>query len=335
MKFKSFFSTIDSHTGGQPTRTIIGGIPPIPGESISQKMLYLQKNMDWIRRSLMFEPRGHSIMSGAILVEPIDKRADYGVIFIETGGYLPMCGHDTIGVCTALVESGMVEVTEPETIITLETPAGLTQARVEVRDCTAVSVSLKNIPSFVMAADTEVDVPGFGKIVMDVAYGGNPYIIVPASAFDLQLKPETASQIIDLGRLIRTSLNSQIKIQHPEKPFIDCCTHVQFYSEPSSQNAHAKNAVFFANSGIDRSPCGTGTSARLALLHAQGKLAVNEEFIHESIIGSIFKARILEKTKVGEFEAVIPEITGSAHIIGFNHLVIDPEDPHKFGYLLD
>lgn len=335
MRFNRLFSTIDTHTGGQPTRTVIGGMPPIPGDDVARKMLYMRDNMDWVRTSLMFEPRGHSVMSGAILVEPTHPDADYGVIFIETGGYLPMCGHDTIGVCTALVEAGMVDVTEPETIIVLETPAGLTRTRVHVQEGKTAGVTLKNIPSFVMASNKEIDLPGFGKIVLDVAYGGNPYAILPAESLNLELKPENASRIIELGRLVRKAVNERIRVRHPEKEFIDCCTHVEFYSEPTTPGADAKNAVFFAESGIDRSPCGTGTSAKVALLHAQGKLAVGEEFVHESIIGSIFKARIVEETKVGLFDAVVPEITGSAHVMGFNHIVIDPDDPHKHGYLLD
>ena len=335
MRFNRLFSTIDTHTCGQPTRTIIGGMPPIPGENIDQKMSYLKNNKDWIRTALMFEPRGHSIMSGAVLVEPTDKKADFGVIFIETGGYLPMCGHDTIGVCTALVETGMVEAIEPHTDIVLETPAGLAYTKVHVKDGKAISVTIKNIPSFVMVQDIELEVPGYGNIYMDVAYGGNPYIILPAFSFDLEIKPEAASQIIKIGTLVRETFNKQVKIQHPDKPFINTCTHVQFYSAPTTQGANLKNAVFFAENGIDRSPCGTGTSAKLALLHAQGKISIGEEFVHESIIGSLFKARIIETTKVGSYNAIIPEITGTAHVTGFNHLVIDPDDPYKHGYLLN
>lgn len=335
MKFERMFSTIDTHTGGQPTRTVIGGMPPIPGTNVAEKMLYMRDNMDWVRTSLMFEPRGHSVMSGVILVEPTDSNADYGVIFIETGGYLPMCGHDTIGVCTALLEAGMVEVKEPETTIVLETPAGLTQTRVQVRDGKAQGVTLKNIPSFVMTSNAKIEVKGYGEVTLDVAYGGNPYAILPANALDLNIKPENASQIIELGRLVRAAVNEQLDIRHPEKHFIDSCTHVEFYCEPTTQGAHVKNVVFFAGSGIDRSPCGTGTSAKLAVLHAQGKLSVGEEFVHESIIGSIFKAQILEETSVGQFKAVVPEVTGCAHVMGFNHIVIDSEDPHRHGYLLD
>ncbi|MGD9043389.1 MAG: 4-hydroxyproline epimerase [Desulfobacterales bacterium] len=334
MRITRVFSSIDTHTGGQPTRTITGGIPYIPGATIVDKMTHLKENMDWIRTSLMFEPRGHDIMSGVILTEPTHAEADIGVIFIETTGYLPMCGHDTIGVCTALVETGMVRVEEPVTRIVLDTPAGLTRIRVDVENGKAMGVTFENIPSFVLAEDAEVDVPGFGKLIMDVAYGGNVYAILPADAVGLEIRPENARKVIDIGRRIKAAVNAQVTIQHPEKDFINECTHVEFYGQPTSPEAHLKNTVFFAESGIDRSPCGTGTSAKLAVMHAKGELKLNQEFIHESIIGSIFKARIVAETRVGPFSAIVPEVTGSAHIMGINQLFIDPDDPHGKGFLL-
>lgn len=335
MKINRVFSTIDTHTGGEPTRTIIGGLPYIPGKTIVEKMEYMKESMDWVRTALMFEPRGHSVMSGVILTEPTHPEADVGVIFIETGGYLPMCGHDTIGVSTALVEAGMVEVQEPFTEITLDTPAGLTRVKVKVEEGKAQSVTFRNIPSFVFAQDVEVDVPRCGKIKMDVSYGGNVYAILSADAVGLEILPENASEIIEKGTLVREAVNNQVKIQHPEKRFINECTHVEFYGRPGkSSGAHLKNAVFFADGGIDRSPCGTGTSAKVATLYAKGELKLNEEFIHESIIGSIFRARAVEETKVGPYQAIIPEVTGSAHIMGMSQFFIDPDDPHKHGFLL-
>jgi len=334
MKIARVFSAIDTHTGGEPTRTIIGGLPYIPGKTIVDKMTYLKENMDWVRTALMFEPRGHSVMSGVILTEPTHPDADIGVVFIETGGYLPMCGHDTIGVCTALVETGMVKVEEPVTNITLDTPAGLTRVRVDVEKGTAKAVTFRNIPSFVFAADVEVDVPTLGKIKMDVSYGGNPYAIIPADALGLKICPENASKLLEKGKIIRDAVNAQVKIQHPEKDFINECTHVEFYGEPTTQGAHVKNTVIFGEVGIDRSPCGTGTSAKVATLYAKGELKLNEEFVHESIIGSIFRARAVEETRVGPYSAVITEVTGSAHIVGINQLFIDPDDPHKNGFLL-
>lgn len=334
MKISHVFTSIDTHTGGEPTRTITGGIPYIPGNTIAEKMLYLKEKLDWIRTSLMWEPRGHSVMSGVILTEPTHSDADIGVIFIETGGYLPMCGHDTIGVCTALVETGMVKVTEPITNIVLDTPAGLTRVRVKVQDGMAKEVTLRNIPSYVMASDVTVDVPDLGKIKLDVAYGGNVYAVLSADSANIIIKPENASQIIEKGRKIRDAVNAQISIQHPEISFINECTHVEFYGPAEAEGAHLKNAVLFGDNGIDRSPCGTGTSAKLAILHARREIALNEEFVHESIIGSIFKARIIEETTVGSHPAIIPEITGTAHIMGMNQMFIHPEDPLKHGFLL-
>jgi len=334
MRIGRVFSTIDTHTGGEPTRTIIGGLPYIPGKTVVDKMKYLRDCMDWVRTALMFEPRGHSVMSGAILTEPTHPEADIGVVFIETGGYLPMCGHDTIGVSTALVETGMVTVKEPVTHIALETPAGLSRVKVDVENGVAKAVTFRNIASFVFAEGVGVDVPKFGKIKMDISYGGNPYAIVPADSVGLKICPENASKLIENGRIIRDAVNAQVRVQHPEKDFINSCTHVEFYGKPTTSGAHAKNAVFFADGGIDRSPCGTGTSAKLATLYSKGKLKLNEEFVHESIIGSIFRARAVEETKVGPYDAIIPEVTGSAHIMGINQLFIDPDDPHRNGFLL-
>ena len=334
MKIARVFSSIDTHTGGNPTRTITGGLPRIPGATIVEKMTYLKENMDWVRTALMFEPRGHSFMSGAILTEPTRPQADVGVIFIETSGYLPMCGHDTIGVCTALVETGMVAVSEPDTRIVLDTPAGLTRVRVAVENGRAKSVTFTNVPSFVMARDARVEVPGAGSLVMDVSYGGNVYAILPADAVGLTIGPSTSAKVIEWGRVIRQAVNEQVQIRHPEFDFIDTCTHVQFYGPPTAAGAHLKNAVFMAETGIDRSPCGTGTSAKLAVLHAKGELAVGSEFVHESIIGSLFRARIVEEARVGTYPAVIPQVTGSAHIMGMNQLFIDPDDPLRDGFLL-
>ncbi|HHW19441.1 MAG TPA: proline racemase [Firmicutes bacterium] len=334
MRFERMITAIDTHTGGEPTRTIIGGFPRIPGKTVSEKMIYLRDHMDWLRTMLMHEPRGHSVMSGAILTEPSDPRANIGVIYIESGGYLPMCGHDTIGCCTALVETGMVPVTEPVTEITLETPAGLVTAKVQVEGNIARSVTFTNIPAFVYLQDVKVDVPGFGSVTLDIAYGGNFYAIVEAKRFGLTIAPGNAKEIVRIGRAIKDAVNSKMTIQHPEKPFIQGLTHVEFYGPPTHPEAHAKNAVLITHDAIDRSPCGTGTSAKLAVLYSKGEISIGEEFVHESIIGTIFRARIIAETEVAGFKAVVPEITGSAYITGIHQFVVDPDDPLKDGFLL-
>lgn len=334
MRFERMITSIDTHTGGEPTRNVIGGLPRIPGKTVSEKMIHLRDHMDWLRTLLTQEPRGHSVMSGALFVEPSDPRADIGVIYIEAGGYLPMCGHDTIGCCTALVEAGMVPVTEPVTSITLETPAGLVEAKVEVERHVAKSVTLTNIPSFLYKRDVQVDVQGFGMVTLDIAYGGNFYALVEASRFGLEICPRMAGQIVRVGHVIRDAVNAQVEVVHPEKPFIRGLTHVEFYGPPKHPEAHCQNAVLITGDALDRSPCGTGTSAKLAALYAKGEIGLNEEFVHESIIGTIFRSRIIGTTTVASCTAVIPQITGSAYVTGIHQFVVDPDDPLKEGFLL-
>ncbi|MBW2031229.1 MAG: proline racemase family protein [Deltaproteobacteria bacterium] len=335
MRFTRFFSVIDTHTGGEPTRTVIGGLPSIPGKTVVEKMGYLKKNMDWVRTALMLEPRGHRGMAGVILTEPTHCEADMGVIFLETYGYAHMCGHSTIGVSTALVETGMVRTEEPVTHLTLDTPAGLIQVRVDVEKGVAKSVTFRNTPSFVFAKDVECDTPEFGRIRMDISYGGAVFAILPADSVGITICPENADEIIQKGKIVRDAVNAQVTVQHPEIKYIDSCTHIEFYGEPTDPKAQVKNAVFFGDRWIDRSPCGTGTSAKIATLYAKGDLKLDEEFVHESIIGSVFRARAVGETNVGPYSAIIPEVTGSAHIMGINQLFIDPDDPHKHGFFLD
>lgn len=328
------FTTVDTHTVGQPTRTIIGGIPYIPGRTVSDKMLYLKENEDWIRKVLMYEPRGNHVMSGVILTEPCVTGADIGVIFIEVGGYLPMCGHDTIGVSTTLIETGIIKAVEPYTYITLDTPAGLVKVKVKVENNVAKEVTFTNVPSFVFARDVEIQVPTLGTVKLDISYGGNFYAIVQAEDVGLSVKPEEAKKIIAVGNMIREAVNRQVEVYHPEKPFITKVTHVEFSTLPTNPEATMKNVVVIPPGAIDRSPCGTGTSAKMAALHARGKLGLKERFVHESIIGTIFKCRILEETKAGGFPAIIPEVTGSAYVTGMHTFVIDPDDPIQEGFQL-
>jgi proline racemase len=325
---------IDTHTGGEPTRTVIGGLPRIKGKTVSEKMLYMRDHMDWLRTFLMYEPRGHSVMSGALLVEPSDPRADVGVIYIETGGYLPMCGHDTIGCCTAMVEAGIVPAVEPETVIRLDTPAGLVTARVAVKEGAAESVTFKNVPCFLYLRDAEVQVPGYGRVTLDIAYGGNFYGILEARKLGLELKPEFAGGIIAAGNALRRAVNSQIRVQHPEKPFISGMTHVEFFGPPTQPEVDVRNTVVFPPGEIDRSPCGTGTSAKVATLWARGEMNMGRELVQESIIGTIFRARVAEEVEIAGYRGIIPEVTGSAYVTGIHQFVIDPRDPLKDGFLL-
>lgn len=333
MKSRKVFTTIDTHTGGNPTRTITNGLPDLIGRTMSEKMLHMKKDYDWIRKVLMYEPRGHDVMSGALIVDPCDPEADVGVIYIETGGYLPMCGHDTIGVCTALVETGMVPVEEPVTRLKLDTPAGLVEVDVLVEDGKAKQVTFCNVPSFLYKS-LEVDVTGVGSVYCDIAYGGNFYAIIDARTLNLELTTSNASHIVDTAVRIRTAINKKTEVVHPEAPFIRGLTHIEFYTDPVHPEAHVKNTVVVPPGGIDRSPCGTGTSAKLATLYAQGKLHFNEEFVHESIVGTLFRGRVLEEARVGTLPGVITEISGTAWMMGMHTFFVHEEDDLNEGFLL-
>lgn len=334
MRFKRLITAVDSHTEGEPARVVIGGIPHIPGNTMIEKWQWAQTHLDETRTMLMFEPRGNSGMSGSIITTPASPEADVGIVFIEVSGFLPMCGHGTIATCTVLVETGIVEAKEPVTEITLDTPAGLVKAKVRVEDGIAKDVTIQNVPSFLYKSDVEVAVPDLGRVKLDIAWGGNFYAIVPAASIGLEVIPERAKDIVDYGAKIREAIYEQVKVVHPENPAVNRCTHVRFISPPGNPKATWKNAVFYSAEGIDRSPCGTGTSAEMAFRHAKGELKLNEEFVSESIIGSLFYGKLIEETKVGSLPAVVPTIRGSAYIMGFQQFVLDPSDPWPRGFYL-
>jgi len=336
MKTRIIYQTIDTHTGGQPTRTIYGGVGNIPGKTMSEKMLYLKEKRDDIRQLLMFEPRGNDIMSGVILTEPCTPGCDIGVIYLEVGGYLPMCGHDTIGVATALMEIGMLKTPiEPYTELFLDTPAGVVKVKIHIESGSVRDVTFENVPAFVFKRDAVITVPGIGNVKMDISYGGNFYALIRASDVGLKIIPEEAAQTVQLGQSIRGAVNTQMEVFHPEYNFIRGLTHVQFY-EPIKDDKclRSRNAVVIPDGTLDRSPCGTGSSARLASLFACGELAVGERFINESIIGSQFECRILREERIGEFVSVIPEITGSAYVTGIHSFFVDHDDPFQSGFQL-
>ena len=335
MKFKKLFTVIDAHTVGNPERVVISNLPPIPGDTMMQKGIYLRDHMDYLRTILTHEPRGHANMYAALVIPPANPEADYGILYLEPGGYATMCGHGTIAICTVLVEMGLVEAKEPVTVIKLDTPAGLVEARVAVSDGSVDSVTILNVPSFLYKPDVTVDVPGLGKVIVDIAYGGNFYAILPAAQVGLKVSTENFRELIDYGTRIWDAVNEQIEIQHPLEPKINCVNYVEFYGPPEHPDAHVKNSVVVPPSGMDRSPCGTGTSAKMATLFARNELGLNEEFVHESIIGTLFYGNLIEQTTVGEFTAVVPTIRGSAYIMGINQLVIDPRDPFPNGFSIE
>ncbi|TYA10191.1 proline racemase [Paenibacillus faecis] len=332
MKGSKIVTTIDTHTGGNPTRTVTSGAPELIGRTMTEKMVYMSEHYDHFRQALMLEPRGHEVMSGCILTAPCDARADLGVVFIETGGYLPMCGHDTIGLCTALVEGGIYPVSKD--VIRLDTPAGLVEARLEIEKGKVKQVTFTNIASFLYRENVRVTVGEAGEISLDIAYGGNFYGLVDARSLQLPLVPSRARDIVRLAVRIREAVNREMEIVHPEIPVIQGLTHIEFFSDPVSPSAHCRNTVVVPPGGIDRSPCGTGTSAKVAALYKKGELAIGEEFVHESIVGSLFHAKVLEETAVGGLTAVIPQITGSAWIMGFHQFVMREQDPLYRGFFL-
>ncbi|WP_067179242.1 proline racemase family protein [Microtetraspora niveoalba] len=333
MRTKRVFHAVDSHTEGMPTRVITGGVGVIPGATMAERREHFVKNLDHVRTLLMYEPRGHSAMSGAILQPPTRADADFGVLYIEVSGCLPMCGHGTIGVATVLVETGMVEVTEPVTVIRLDTPAGLVTAEVRVEDGAATAVTITNVPSFSVALDCTVTVPGLGEVGYDLAYGGNFYAILPVESVGLPFDRSRKQEILDAGLAVMAAINERDEPVHPEDPGIRGCHHVQFVA-PGSDARHSRHAMAIHPGWFDRSPCGTGTSARMAQLHARGELPLDADFVNESFIGTRFVGRLVAETTAGDLPAVVPTITGRAWVTGTAQYFLDPRDPFPAGFLL-
>ena len=317
-----------------PTRVVTSGIGEIPGSSMAEKRLYFMEHMDYWRQWLMYEPRGHSAMSGAILQKPTRSNADWGVVYIEVSGCLPMCGHGTIGVATALVEKQLVPVIEPVTTIRLDTPAGLVTVEVAVKNGHAYSVTIVNVPSFSYALDQVVNVDGFGDLKYDMAYGGNFYAIVPIERVGITFEHRNGQRFLDLGLRISDAINEQNRPVHPENPEIAICHHIDFVAPGDQGPLHWKNAMAIHPGWFDRSPCGTGTSARLAQMHARSEFKEGDVLINESWIGSHFEGRVTDTTKVGDFDAIIPSITGRAWVMGEATWMLDPTDPFPNGFIV-
>ena len=331
MRSSRIFHAVDSHTEGMPTRVVTGGVGVIPGASMNDKRLHFIEHLDHIRRVLMNEPRGHSAMSGAILQPPVRQDCDWGIVYIEASGCLPMCGHGTIGVATVLVETGMVEVTEPVTEIRLDVPAGPVVARVAVTDGRAVSVTLENVPSFAERLDQTIEVDGVGSVPYSIAFGGNFYAMVELADVGLPFDRAEQDAILACGLKIMDAINTQAPPKHPTIEGVDHVHHVEFIA-PGSNARRSRHAMAIHPGWFDRSPCGTGTSARMAELHARGELALDTDFVNESFIGSEFTGRLVGETTVGGIPAVIPTITGRAWVTGTAQYMIDPHDPFQQGF---
>ena len=325
------FTCLDGHTCGNPVRLVTGGAPILRGASMSEKRLDFLARFDWIRHALMFEPRGHDVMSGAFLYPPTRADCDVGILFIEVSGCLPMCGHGSIGTITMAVENGLVSPAEPGTVV-LDAPAGRIVARYEQDGRFVEKVRLTNVASYLAAADLAIDVPGIGELVFDVAYGGNYYAIVSPQKSCGSLDALSAADILRLSPIVRRLAAEKFQPVHPEDPSIGGVSHVMWIGKPRDPRAHARNAVFYGDKAIDRSPCGTGTSARMAQLAARGKLTVGQDFVHESIIGTMFEGRVEAAAQVGNHAAIVPSIAGWARQHGINTIFVDDRDPLAHGF---
>ena len=333
---KNHFFCIDAHTCGNPVRVVIAGGPALHGVDMSQMRQDFLKNYDWIRKGLMFEPRGHDMMSGSILYPPNNPENDLGILFIETSGCLPMCGHGTIGTVTVVIEEGLVQP-KKRGIINLETPAGLVRVEYDMDDSRnqqkVRSVKLTNVPSFLARSGLQVDLPPLGSLTIDVSYGGNFYAIVDIQENFEGLERYSAGQLVNWSRSLRSMINEKYSFVHPQNETIFGCSHILWGGHVLDPASSARNAVFYGDKAIDRSPCGTGTSARMAQWFARGKLSLGEKFIHESIIGSKFTGRIETLTEVAGQPAIVPSIEGWAKVYGYNQISIDPEDdPYAYGF---
>ena len=328
---RHIFECVDAYTEGNPVRLIKGPQPKLEGETMGEKRIYFMRHYDWIRTGLMFEPRGHDMMSGSFFYSPQNPENDVAILFIETSGCLPMCGHGLIGALTVLLEEKLI-FPKTEGKLRVETPAGLVFASYEQKKAKVTSVKFINVPSFLVVSDLEFECSDLGTLRLDISYGGNFYAIIDVQKNFKGIGEYSAGQLIRWSREIREKINANSIYEHPLDKNIKGCSHVLWGGTPTQERSTASNVVFYGEKALDRSPCGTGTSARMAQLFAQGKLKVGEDYIHESIIGSKFIGNVEAETKVGSFQGIIPSIQGSARIIGYNQLILDPEDPYVKGF---
>ena len=325
------FFCVDAHTCGNPVRVVAGGAPLLPNVPMIEKREIFIRDYDWVRRALMFEPRGHDVMSGSILYPSAREDCDVGVLYIEVSGCLPMCGHGTIGTVTVAIEEGLVTPREPGKLA-IDAPAGRVTIDYVQNGRFVDQVRLFNVPSYLHASDVEIEVPGLGSLTVDVAYGGNYYAIVEPQANWPGLDATPVSELQRLSPLVRRAAQEKVAPVHPEDARIRGVSHIQWADKPKHARAHARNAVFYGDKAIDRSPCGTGSSARCAQLAARGKLKVGDEFVHESIIGTLFDCRVESETNVGNYQAIRPSVAGWAQVTGHNTIFVDDRDPLAHGF---
>jgi len=330
MRARNLLYVVDTHTEGEPTRIVLSGFPRLEGSTIVEKRRFMAENLDHLRTALLLEPRGHDDQFGALVLPTDGGDADYALIFMDAGGYLDMCGHGTMGVTKALVETGMVEPREPRTVVRYETPAGVVRATAHVREGSVAEVSLVNVPSFHLGSyDLTV---GGGTVPVDVAFGGNFYVIAEAEDLGTRVRSQRIAELVEKGITLRDEARRQIRVSHPDPGIPGGINLAMLTDEPELPGSDGKNIVVFGRGQFDRSPCGTGTSAKLSVMYSKGLVGPGEEFVHESIINTTYRARIVETTRVGPHEAVVPEVTGRAFITQFSTVVVDPEDPLWRGF---
>jgi proline racemase len=327
-------TTIDAHTAGEPFRVITGGYPDLPGDTILERRRYARQHLDHLRTALMWEPRGHADMYGCIITPPVSPEADIGVLFMHNEGYSTMCGHGIIGIAKVALETGLLPRVEPETTVRIDTPAGLVTAHARVEGGQVTRVRFHNVPSFVLALDQTVDVPGLGQVRYDIAFGGAFYAFVQAEDVGATCTPEDFRPLIEKGLAIKRAVMADRPIPHPFEPDLSFLYGTIFVGPPQDSGAHSRNVCIFAEGEVDRCPTGTGVSARLAIHHARGEIGVGEPMVVESIIGTRFVGRIVETTAFGPYPAIIPEVEGTAHITGRHEFLIDPADPLRDGFIL-
>ncbi len=332
-KWKRIY-TIDSHTEGEPLRVIIEGLPDLPGDTILERRRYAKEHLDFLRTALMWEPRGHADMYGCIITPPVSPGSDFGILFLHNEGYSTMCGHGIIAVTKVVLETGKIPVTSPVTVIKIDTPAGLVTSHANIEDGKVESVFFHNVPSFVFSTDDTVDVPGLGKIRYDIAFGGAFYAFVNVEDVGLKCTPEYFRPLIETGMKIKRAVMEHQQIIHPFEKDLNFLYGTIFLGPPVSENSHSRNVCIFAEGEVDRSPTGTGVSARLALHYARKEIGVDQPIVIESIIGGSFTGRVVSETNYGKYPAVIPEVKGTAFITGTNEFLIDPDDPLRHGFIL-
>lgn len=325
--------TIDSHTAGEPTRLIIGGIEPLPGATVADKRRYLMRELDHVRLQLTREPRGHRDMLAALVTEPTSDGADFGLIYMDAQRYPYLCGHATIGAVTTLIEAGAIEAQEPETTVIVDTPSGPMETRARVRDGKVEWVAMRAVPSFVYSEDQPLSVPDVGSILVDTVCVGGFFAMVSADQIGLSLTPDNTGRLIELGMAIIDAANEQLTVHHPTRPEVKTVDVTEFYA-PSDQPGHGVSAVVYGASHIDRSPCGTGTSAKMTLLHHRGQLPLHQPFVNAGILGTTFEGQLVAETSVGDLVAVVPEVRGSAQVTGVHQFVLDQRDPFPHGFLV-